>query len=39
MASPSAELKHGFWIGLGVSLALAVWAMVQMLIARGFKRG
>lgn len=28
------DLKSGFWVGLGVVLALAVWALAQSLFAR-----
>lgn len=39
MATGTAELKQGFWIGLGVAIALAVWAALQMLIAKAAHRG
>jgi hypothetical protein len=28
------DLKTGFWIGLGVALAFAVWAFIQTLAVR-----
>lgn len=39
MASGAAEIKYGFYVGLGVALALAVWAAVQMLIGKTVHRG
>lgn len=39
MVSPTIEIQHGFYVGLGVALALAVWGLVQMLLARAGKRG
>jgi hypothetical protein len=32
------EVKEGFWVGLGVVLALMVWAAVQMAFAKGARR-
>jgi hypothetical protein len=29
-----AEIKTGFWVGIGVALALAVFGAVQLLILR-----
>lgn len=34
-----AEIKYGFYVGLGVALALAVWAAIQMLAGRAVHRG
>jgi hypothetical protein len=28
------ELRHGFWLGLGLALAFLVWGMGQLLIRR-----
>jgi hypothetical protein len=41
MASSGAagEIKYGFNVGLGVALALAVWAALQILIGRAVHRG
>lgn len=33
-----AELQLGFWIGLGISLALAAWSIVQLLIGKAVHR-
>jgi hypothetical protein len=33
------DLKTGFWLGLGLSLALAVWGIGQLLLARAAGRG
>lgn len=33
------EIKEGFWLGLGVAAALAVFALVQMWLARAAHRG
>ena len=34
MASVSAQLQNGFWVGLGFSLAFLLWASLQMFIHR-----
>jgi hypothetical protein len=33
------EIKEGFWLGLGVAAAIAVFALVQMWLARAAHRG
>lgn len=32
-------IKEGFYLGLGVALALAVWTAIQMLLARAVHKG
>lgn len=39
MAAPITELGQGFWIGLGVATALAVFGLLQLLFARAAHRG
>ena len=39
MPGAFATTKEGFYLGLGVAVALAVWAAAQMLISRAGKRG
>jgi hypothetical protein len=34
-----AEIKEGFWLGLGVAAALAVFAVIQLAIAKAAHRG
>lgn len=34
----SAEVKKGFWIGLGVALAIFVFSLIQSFAARGLGR-
>jgi hypothetical protein len=29
-----AELRNGFWLGLGLALAFLVWGLIQMFIHR-----
>lgn len=31
------DIKFGFWVGLGVSLALLVWSLVQMFVGKAVK--
>lgn len=33
------QLREGFWIGLGVSLALAVFGLLQLLFSKAAHRG
>lgn len=33
------EIKEGFWLGLGVAAAIAVFALAQMWLARAAHRG
>jgi hypothetical protein len=30
----AAEVKNGFWVGIGFALAFLVWGLLQMLIHR-----
>jgi hypothetical protein len=39
VANGVAEISYGFYVGLGVALALAVWAALQMLIGKTVHRG
>lgn len=34
----SGEIKKGFWIGLGVALAIFVFGLIQSFAARGLGR-
>lgn len=38
MATAAADVKLGFWVGLGVALALMAWALIQSLVAKAVKR-
>lgn len=33
------EIKEGFWLGLGVAAALAVFGLFQLFLARAAHRG
>lgn len=33
------EISKGFYLGLGVAAALAVWGLVQLVLAKVAKRG
>lgn len=33
------DLKTGFWLGLGLMLAVGIWGIGQMLLARAAGRG
>ena len=33
------DIGYGFWLGLGLLLAFAVWGFVTMLAGRAVKRG
>lgn len=33
----SAQLKEGFWVGVGFALVFAVWSVLQMLFYRAGK--
>lgn len=39
MSPAISEVRQGFYLGLGVAAALAVWAIAQMLLSRAAKRG
>lgn len=34
MASGKAELRLGFWVGLGIMLALAAWSLAHLIISK-----
>lgn len=34
MAALPAQVKDGFWVGIGFALAFAVWGVLQMIIHR-----
>lgn len=34
MATLPAELRNGFWLGLGLAAAFLVWGMAQLLLHR-----
>jgi hypothetical protein len=34
MTGIPAELRNGFWLGLGLTLAFLVWGMLQLLFRR-----
>lgn len=38
MSAASSDIKTGFWVGLGVALALAVLAFLQALTLRAVHR-
>lgn len=38
MAIDKPDLKTGFWVGLGVVLALAVWGFVQVFLMKLVER-
>jgi threonine/homoserine/homoserine lactone efflux protein len=38
MASAAADLKLGFWLGLGISLALMVWSLFQVFVLKAVHR-
>jgi hypothetical protein len=38
MATAVADLKLGFWVGLGIALALMVWSVFQLFLMRAVKR-
>lgn len=38
MATAAADLKLGFWVGLGISLALMVWSVFQIFIMKAVHR-
>jgi hypothetical protein len=33
VASAASELKLGFWVGLGITLALLAWSLGQMFLS------
>lgn len=39
MATAVGDLKLGFWVGLGVVLALLVWALFQSALGKVKRRG
>lgn len=39
MAAAMGEIREGFWLGLGVAAAIAVFGLFQLFIARAAHRG
>ncbi len=38
MAGPAASIEWGFYVGIGVSLALLVWSLGQLLLGKAVHR-
>lgn len=39
MASAASDIRYGFWLGLGVALALLVFGILQALTLRAVHKG